>query len=191
MLMRHLTRCLIAGFVALLPVGGLILTIAWLEHTIAAAWLAEQTFYFPGFGLLAAAVALYLIGLIVTTFIGRWVWTKLDALLGRLPFFGSLYATLKQILGYDTGEGAIFRQVVLVKSTDTGGQQFGLVTEHIGEGDARRTVVYVPGAPNPTGGRLLMLRAEDVLPIDLDVDDAIKSLVSLGKTGLAPIGGRA
>lgn len=193
MLIKHVTRCFIAGFVALLPVGGLVLTVAWLEMTIAETWLARQWYYFPGLGLLAVAVALYLVGLVVTTFVGKWIWRSLDALLSRLPGFGPLYATLKQVLGYGEGssQGALFREVVLVPHPADGGEQLGLLTERIGAGAEARAVVFLPSAPNPTSGQLVLFDLSVVRATSIQVDEALRALVSLGKSDLKADGLRA
>jgi uncharacterized membrane protein len=86
---RHLTRCFLAGIVALLPIGAFVLTVAYLEAMIAGSWLARQPYYFPGLGLLATAGVIYLIGLTVSTFLGRWLWKRVDVLFDSLPALGS------------------------------------------------------------------------------------------------------
>jgi uncharacterized membrane protein len=174
---RHFVRCLIAGTVALLPVGGAVLTVVYLEYSLAG-WWPERWFYFPGLGLLFTVALLYGVGLLVTTFLGRWLWRRLDAGLGLIPVFGGVYQTLKQILGYGGGKGAVFQRVVLVPSTDTGGVQLGLVTNQTEDG---RWTVFLPGSPNPTAGRLVMVDAAQVTPLESDVADALKTLVSVGK----------
>ena len=40
--------------------------------------------------------------------------------------------------------------------------------------------VYVPTAPNPTSGYVLMVPPEELREIDISVDDALKFHVSLG-----------
>jgi uncharacterized membrane protein len=110
---KHITGSLIAGIVVLLPVGGLIFIIGYLESTISSSGLSRTPFYFPGAGLLAAVIVIYLIGLFVTTFIGKWIWKRVDSILDELPALGSLYQTLKQILGYGEGKDAIFYEAVL------------------------------------------------------------------------------
>ena len=181
-IIAHTSRCFIAGVVALLPVGSLVLTIVYLERTVSAAW-PKDVFYFPGLGLLAAAVLLYLIGLTVTTFIGRWFWRFVDWALDRLPALGTLYRTLKQILGYGEGEEALFRQVVLVPSRDANAHEVGFVTNRVADGTGpEKLLVFVPGAPNPTAGRLLVIDASLVQPLAVPVNEALKALVSVGKT---------
>jgi uncharacterized membrane protein len=193
-LSRHVSRCFLAGLVALLPIGGFVVTVVYLEATIAGSWLAKQPFYFPGLGLLVTAAAIYLIGLTVSTFLGRWLWTRVDLLFDSLPALGRLYQTLKQIIGYGEGKEAIFHRVVLIRGSEPDGSELGLVTnETADETGSRKLVVFVPGAPNPTTGRLIVIDAKCTLPLSITVNDALKTLLSVGKTplSLAPPSGRA
>ena len=180
---KHITSSLLAGIVAILPVGGLIITIGYLESTISSSGLSKMPFYFPGFGLIAAVIFIYLIGFAVTTFIGKWIWKRVDSTLDKLPALGSLYQTLKQILGYGEGEDAIFYEAVLVPSRNIQSDELGLVTNKITD-DKRNTklVIFVPGVPNPTSGRLILIDRESVKPLAMPVNDTLKALVSMGKT---------
>src|SRR5262249_10333232 len=158
---KHVSRCFLAGIVALLPIGGFVITVAYLEATIAGSWLAKQSYYFPGLGLLATAIAIYLIGLTVSTFLGRWLWTRVYILFDSLPALGRLYQTLKQIIGYGEGKEAIFQRVILIRGSEPDGSELGLVTsETTDETGARKLIVFVPGAPNPTIGRLVVIDAK-------------------------------
>ncbi len=180
----HVVRCLVAGIVAVLPVGGLVLGLVLAERTLSESWLARQAWYFPGLGILAAAVGVYLLGLVVTTFVGRWFWKRVDRLLDNLPALGRLYRTLKQILGYGEGEDAIFKRVVLLP-TLAGGHELGLVTGEVAEANRpARLVVFVPGAPNPTLGRLVLAAPESVVATPLPVSEAFQVLLSAGAVAL-------
>lgn len=179
---RHVGRCLVAGIVAILPVGGTILTIVLAEQTISESWLDRQGFYFPGLGLILVFLAVYALGLVVTTFLGRWLWRAVDRVLSAAPVLGSLYRTLKQILGYGEGRDAMFHRVVMVTSPFTGAEEVGLVTNEVADADgASKLLVFLPGAPNPTTGRLLVADAAAVRDVDTSVHEALKSLVSVGK----------
>lgn len=178
-MVSHVFRCLIAGLVALMPIAGTALGILYLEVTLAGSGLKRVLpFYFPGMALLLALVLLYFVGFFVTTFLGRWLWRRFDQLFDRLPLLGPLYQTMKQILGYGSGSEAVFQKVVLVPSVDTGGMQVGLVTNQQADG---RCAVFLPGSPNPTAGRLVYVDQADLVVLDRDVADALKSLVSVGK----------
>jgi len=184
-LVRHLTTCFLAGIVAVLPVAGLAFVVVRLEAMIAASWLAHQPFYFPSLGLVCAFATLYLIGLTLTTWAGRWAWTRADRLLESVPLFGALFQTLKQILGYGQGAAALFKRVVLVPKGDGNGEELGLVTGEVaGPMGAPRLLVFVPGAPNPTNGRLVIVTASEVRTTGVAVNDALKTLVSVGVTPL-------
>ena len=178
---RHLTRCFVAGVVALLPVAGLVLTVAYMENVISESWRDKLPVYFPGMGLLATIILVYLVGLIVSTFFGRWIWGGIDLLLRKLPVIGRIYATLRQILGYGEGEDAIFQRVVMVPAKDIDAEELGLVTNQAA-GD--KLMVFVPGSPTPTTGRLVLIEANRVRPLDITVNDALKTLVSVGKTAI-------
>lgn len=180
---NHLTRCFLAGIVALLPIGGFVFTVVYLEATISGSWLAKQVWYFPGLGLIATTAAIYLIGLTVTTFVGQWLWSLVDRLLDSLPMLGRLYQTLKQIVGYGEGKDAIFQQVVLVPGQKNQGGELGLVTNKLADGRrGEQWVVFVPDAPNPTVGRLVIFDPADVQPLAMSVSDAMKMLLSVGKS---------
>ncbi len=184
-ILSHFSRQLIAGVVALLPVGGTILGIVWIEMSIADSWLAKQVYYFPGLGILLAIAALYLTGLLVSTFLGKWLWSLVDGVLRRVPLLGDLYRTLKQILGYGEGDDAVFERVVFVPSRDTEGEELGLVTGRLPrEGGGEQLIVFVPGSPNPGTGRLVMLEESSVRPLEIKVNQALSALVSVGKSGL-------
>ncbi len=181
----HVTRCAIAGFVALLPIGGLVASVAYAEYVISQVWLADQDFYFPGLGLVAVAILLYAVGFIVSSFLGRWLWKRADGILDGLPALGQLYRTLKQILGYGEGEDAIFQDVVLIPAREPGTEELGLVTNELDDESPPKLTVFVPGAPNPAAGRLVVIEASRVKRLEVPVNDVLKALVSLGKVDLS------
>jgi uncharacterized membrane protein len=184
---RHVTRCLVAGIVALLPLAGAVLAIVWLESSITSTWKDRVPFYFPGLGILLAALLIYLVGLCVTTFVGRFLWRWADRLLEGLPLLGMLYSSLKEVLGYDTGRERFFQGVVAVPCD--GGHEIGLVTGSCaGPGGSARTLVFVPGSPNPGNGRLVLVDPAQVLRLEARAADALRAIVSMGKSplGVAP-----
>src|SRR6185295_10388008 len=106
-----------------------------------------------------------------------------DLLFDSLPALGRLYQTLKQIIGYGDGKDAIFQRVVLIRGREPDGSEFGLVTnETTDDNGARRLIVFIPGAPNPTAGRLIVIDAARTVPLSMSVNDALKTLLSVGKT---------
>jgi uncharacterized membrane protein len=181
---RHLTRCLAAGVVALLPLGGTVFAVLWVEQTISGSWLAQRAYYFPGLGILLALLAIYLVGLFVTSFLGRWLWRRTDRLFEQLPLLGTMYQSTKEILGYDSTRERFFRGVVAVPCD--GGTELGLVTGDAADADGRPcSLVFVPGSPNPANGRLVLVPPEMLRRLDVRATDALRALVSMGKAPLA------
>jgi uncharacterized membrane protein len=183
---RHLTRCMVAGIVALLPLGGAVFTIVALEGAIASSWKAKvEHLYFPGLGLLLAALVIYLVGFFVTTFLGRWLWRSADRLLERVPLLGTMYQSLKEVLGYDSTRERFFQGVVAVRADE--GYEIGFVTgQGPGPDGTQHTLVFVPSAPNPTNGKLLLVEPGRLQKLDVRTADALRALVSMGKTSLKP-----
>jgi uncharacterized membrane protein len=106
-------------------------------------------------------------------------------MLNNLPALGRLYQTLKQILGYGEGKDGMFHEVVLVPSRDIDAVEIGLVTNQmIDERGESKLIVFVPSAPNPTNGRMLVIESSLVHRINVPVSEALKALVSVGKTSL-------
>jgi uncharacterized membrane protein len=109
-----------------------------------------------------------------------------ESLLGRIPIVRSIYSGVKQVS--DTlfaSKGQSFRQVVLVEFPRRGQWTLGFVVGTPGAtvgreigGDA--VTVYVPTAPNPTSGYVVMMPPSELREIDISVDDALKFHLSLG-----------
>lgn len=174
---------MVAGIVALLPMGGAVFTIVWLENVISSSWRDKLPFYFPGLGLLLALLAVYVVGFFVTTFVGRWLWRRADRLLESLPLLGTAYQSMKEVLGYDSSRERFFQGVVAVTADE--GYEIGFVTGQSTGPDGRpHTVVFVPSAPNPTNGKLLLVDPARLKPLDVRTADALRALVSIGKTPL-------
>lgn len=183
---RHVTRCLVAGIVALLPLGGVVFAIVGLESMLTQSWRDQAAgWYFPGLGLLLAMLVVYVIGLFVTTFVGRWLWRRIDRLLENLPLLGTLYQSLKEVLGYDSARERFFQGVVAVPADE--GFELGFVTGSAAGPDGKpHTLVFVPSAPNPTNGKLLLVEPARLQKLDVRTADALRALVSMGKTSLRP-----
>jgi uncharacterized membrane protein len=174
-----------AGIITILPIGGLVLVMAYIENSISHSGIFRLPFYFPGLGILLVVVATYLIGLTTSTVVGNWAWRLFDRSLNSLPALGKMYASLKQILGYGEGENAMFHQTVLVPSRDGACDELGLVTNEITLDDgSTRLVVFVPGTPNAATGRLVITTRDQIKMTPMSAHEALKALVAVGKTDI-------
>lgn len=143
-------------------------------------------FYIPGLGVLLTVVVLLATGLLYANFIGGWFFRLWHKVLSRIPLLKVVYTSVKQIS--DTllnSNGRAFRRAVLVPYPHPGVWALGFVTgtppsalRNNAGGDV--VAVYVPTAPSPASGYVIIVPERDLRPSGLSVDEALKYIVSLG-----------
>lgn len=140
----------------------------------------------PGTGVVLTLLIILVTGLLAANFIGQRLVSWWEKLLARIPVVNSIYNSVKQVS--DTlfsSSGNAFRQALLVQYPRTGswtiafltGTPGGDVVNHLKE---EHVSVYVPTTPNPTSGFFLMLPKSEVIELDMDVDEALKYIISMG-----------
>jgi len=189
-------KYLITGLLIWLPLGITILIletiIGWMDQSmllLPPAWRPEALvgFRIPGLGAVLAVLVVLLTGVFARNIVGRRLLVWWEGLLGRIPIVRSIYSSVKQVS--DTmlsPKGNAFRKVVLVEFPQRGqwtlafivGEPSGMVAESLAAQDW--VTVYVPTAPNPTSGYVVMMSADRVRDVDVTVDEALKFHVSLG-----------
>jgi uncharacterized membrane protein len=146
-------------------------------------WLG---FNIPGLGVLLTLAVVILTGMLGANIIGQRMVRLWESLLSRIPVVKSLYSSVKQVS--DTlfsSSGLAFRKALLVQYPRQGswtiafltGQPGGDVANHL-TGDY--VSIYVPTTPNPTSGFFLMMPKADVIELDMNVDEALKYIISMG-----------
>ncbi|MFD2270594.1 DUF502 domain-containing protein [Undibacterium arcticum] len=151
-------------------------------------WRPEHLigFHIPGLGTILTLLIIFFTGLLAQNFIGNYVVGIWEALLRRIPVVNSIYSSVKQVS--DTlfsSSGNAFRKALLVQYPRQGSWTIAFLTGTPG-GDVKNHLqgdfvsVYVPTTPNPTSGFFLMMPREDVIELDMNVDEALKYIVSMG-----------
>lgn len=188
-------RYLIAGLLVWIPlaitVWVLNLIVGTMDQTLLLlppSWRPDELlpFHVPGLGLLLSLVIILATGVLAANIIGERLLRWWHGLLNRIPIVRSIYSSVKQIS--DTllkTRGQAFRKVVMIEFPQPGQWTLGFV---VGVPGAKITAVtaddaitvYVPTAPNPTSGYVLVVRPDDVREVDISVDDALKFHISLG-----------
>lgn len=190
-----LKRYLIAGLLVWIPLAitfwVLDLIVSTMDQTLLllpSGWRPDALlpFHLPGLGLLLSLLVVLATGVLAANIIGERLLRWWHRLLNRIPIVRSIYSSVKQIS--DTllaTRGQSFRKVVMIEFPQRGQWTLGFVVGSPGAKIAAVTAanaitVYVPTAPNPTSGYVLVLRPEDVREVDISVDDALKFHISLG-----------
>lgn len=174
----HLRNKFLAGILAAGPIVILVVGALWIEeHT--RVLTQPLGFHFPGLGFLVALVAVYLLGLLVTSLLGRLLLGLVDSILSRVPGFKLLYRAWKEILVVAPEKAGMFDKVVLVPNAGVG-VQLGFTNGTSLPGDPNSICVLLPGVPNPIAGRLVLMPRESCLVLALPIEEAFKFLLSTG-----------
>ncbi len=137
-------------------------------------------------GLTVPLLGILLIGLMARNFVGRWLLEFGEGTLSRIPFAGSVYKTLKQLLETFLRDNSTrFRRVVLVEYPREGLFSVGFVTGLVGpslqpELDETLLSVFIPTAPNPTTGWYTLVPESSVKDLNISVEDAFRTIISAG-----------
>ncbi len=143
-------------------------------------------FSLPGLGLVVLIIFLTLIGALTAGFLGRWVIHTGERVLNRMPVVRSIYSAVKQIFETVLAQQSnAFREAVLVEYPRRGIWAIGFITGTT-KGEVQNLTeettvnIFLPTTPNPTSGFLLFIPREDVIPLDMSVEEAVKMVISGG-----------
>lgn len=139
----------------------------------------------PGLGFILLIAVLLITGLLARNFLGRKLVDLGDAIMARIPLVSSLYSGIKQLVETIFTSSRDFQRVVLIEYPRKGLYTMAFVTGvAVGEIQQKTATkvlnVFVPTTPNPTSGFYLMVPEADVIPLEMNVEDAFKLLISGG-----------
>ncbi|MSQ41387.1 MAG: DUF502 domain-containing protein [Dehalococcoidia bacterium] len=189
----HLRQTFIAGVLLMVPVAATFVLLWYLFNRLDGFLQpgVKQIFGFaiPGLGLLALLVLIYLVGLVGRNVIGRRLLTWGQGVLLRIPLVRAVYSPAKQLIESFSGSGEIgFKRVVLIEYPSAGLWTVGFLTGTVkDETGGVQALVYIPTAPTPYTGFLVVLPFSKVYDTDLSVPDAIKLVLSGGIVAPAAI----
>jgi uncharacterized membrane protein len=194
-MMKRLRRYLVAGLLVWLPLGITYFLLRFLvglmdrtlryvpEQYRPEAWLGVPI---PGLGVILTIIVLLVTGLLAANIVGRSVVGGWESLMERIPVVRSIYSAAKnfaEIVFSDSGNA--FKKVLLVEYPRKGiySLTFQTATD-VGEiqGRSGEDVVccFVPTTPNPTSGFIIIVPKKDTIELDMEVDEAVKLIMSLG-----------
>ena len=136
---------------------------------------------FPGVGIIAIVVIFYVVGLAVSTRLGRAVMDLKSRLVNSIPLVGAVHGAAEQA-STNVASQYRFSRVVFIEWPREGMIALGFVTGRAvstASGESM-VVVYIPTAPNPTSGNMAFVIEDDVFETDMSVEDAMKMVFSGG-----------
>lgn len=173
-------RTFIAGIFAFLPLAVTAFIVWWVDDKtrIFTQWLFHRRI--PFLGVLLTLAAIYVVGMITNSLIGKYLLGILDHVIMRLPVIRLFYQAWKQIALTPGGTEGTFSKVVLIPDETGTMKMLGFSSGRLIETDEPSYCVFVPTSPNPIMGRLFFIRAERCQFIEMTTEEAFKVVLSTG-----------
>jgi uncharacterized membrane protein len=192
--MKKLRTAMLTGLLVLAPLMATINILRWLivnlDAMVSQYLPSKITQSYPGVGLAIVFLLILLAGVLTQNIIGQGLVSLLDSGVKKLPLVGSIYTTIKKFLATIVNPGSDkFSGVVLVQFPRTGVYSIGfrtgkpdarIIPKVLDDEHAHFVNVFVPCTPNPTSGFYLWVKEEDLTPLDISVQEAFKTVVSMG-----------
>jgi len=147
---------------------------------------SDNPVHIPGLGIILALTVLLLTGFLAANFVGRAFVGGWESLMHRIPVVRSIYSGAKhfaEMVFSDSSQS--FKNVLLIEYPRKGlyslafqtSSELGEVQGHTGE---EVVCCFVPTTPNPTSGFIIIVPKKDIIVLDMEVDEALRMIISLG-----------
>lgn len=197
MIVRTATNIFLRGLFVILPVGLTLYVLYWLASSIERlvagilswahrAYEMPIDWYMPGLGLAIAFVAVFFVGLAMSTWVARQLWHTTEGLIAKTPGLKTIYGAVNDFVQFfNQDQKEDMDHVVLVHHPDNDMKQIGFVTrstfddlpDALGEGG--RIAVYLPMSYQ-IGGFTVFVPRDRVEAIDMNLEDAMRFVLTAG-----------
>jgi len=176
---------LFAGLATLLPLYLTFFVIKFLFVTLeemSDPILKRLNLDIPGLGIILTVLLIYILGFLVTNFLGRKIFNLGERIVKKVPIVNMIYTTLKQITDtFTKGSTDAFEGAVYIQYPRQGLWTMAFIS---GESKTKDGVPYyhlfVPTTPNPTSGFFLMIPQADTVATGMSVEEGLKTIISGG-----------
>jgi len=185
-LKEFLKTSLLGGVVVILPVAILVSVTVWVFNLISG-WISPLTrlltkdlqvneFIAESFAIIVILVACFSVGVLVRTRLGDILYRLLETRILKLaPGYSMIKETVLQLFG--NRKDSPFSSVALAQIFCNSTMATCFITDTHADGSF---TVFVPTGPNPTSGLIYHLEGKYVHPVDVPVQDAMRSVISCG-----------
>lgn len=188
--MRTFRRTFLTGLVILLPaiISIYILSLAfiWLDSLLGNLLRQYLGVRIPGLGFLITVAAIFVTGLVANNVFGSKLLKWAEAGFANIPLIKPIYTAIRQIIdAFSAQRKSVFESVAMLEYPRKGLYAIGFVTgSGTGEIQAKTAqevaTLFLPTTPNPTSGFLLLVPREELIPLEMSVEDALKLIISGG-----------
>lgn len=185
----------IAGIGVLFPIFITLYLVSWIVKT-ANQLLGQSTnewfsnwigFTVPGIGLVIVVLLIFVTGLIYNYFFGKTIFGTFDRFFRKLPLVRSIYPSAKELSNFLFSEEASkkFKKAVSIEFPQEGTFSVGFITndeieELTPDSKEEMISVFVPLAPTPVSGHIILVPRSKVKELNISVDRAMTFIISGG-----------
>lgn len=189
---KSISKILLTGFITLLPVVLTIYLLYWLaissEQVMGGIlrWILPQATYFPGLGMVAGLLVVFIVGLLMKAILVRQLFAFGEKILYRLPLIKTVYRAMRDLFDFFSPKKEGLGQVVA--ATFNGIEVIGFVTQtdqqRLPESfrDQDKVLVYLPMS-YMIGGFTVFIPREHVRPLNMSMEEAMRFALTAGITG--------
>jgi uncharacterized membrane protein len=189
---KSIGTTIITGLITVLPIVLTLYLLYWLAVTSEQVMgsllqlVLPNIFYFPGLGTLAGLILVFLIGLLMKAVLIRQLFSFGEGLLYRLPIIKSIYRAIRDLIDFFSPKKEQFGRVVIVSFN--GMELIGFITQEDNEKlpesfrNANSVLVYIPMS-YMIGGFTLLIPRDDIKPCQMNMDEAMRFVLTAGITG--------
>jgi uncharacterized membrane protein len=196
---KSIGTTLLTGFITVLPIVLTLYLLYWMAITSEEVmggvlqWVLPRVIYFPGLGTIAGLILIFLVGLLMKAVLVRQLFTFGEGILYRLPIIKSIYSAIRDFFDFFSPKKEHFGRVVIVSVS--GMEMIGFITQEDSERlpeslrNPDSVLVYLPMS-YMIGGFTLLIPKEDVKPCQMNMDEAMRFVLTAGITGQNSAGGK-
>jgi uncharacterized membrane protein len=186
---QHMSRMILTGFLIMIPLIVTYTIVVFLVDIIDGVLAPYVSLFFGGkriFGLgaLVLLIVVYSVGLLSTRYFGQKIGDVIQNFVMRMPVVGSLYSSARRLIeslagSKDSSTG--FKRVVMIEHPRKGIWCIGFLTSIIDISNTHTmATIYIPTAPTPNSGFVVMVPYTEVQDTDLSVQEAMTMVLSGG-----------
>ena len=192
--MRRLRRFLLEGLALMVPIGATAWILLWLFRRLDGILgpyldpvLGRSA---PGLGIVALLAHLVAVGWLAERTLGRRVTQLWTRAVERVPVVRPIYKGTSRIVQAVVGEESrAFKEAVLFEYPQPGVWSVGFVTGAApallpDAVDSPAVTIFLPTAPNPLSGFLLIVPKAKTHPLPIPPDEALTFVLSMGSAAL-------
>ena len=139
-------------------------------------------------GFLTALIAVFIVGALLASVVGRAVWRMLEGFIMNTPLLRRIYPYVKQITDFlltQDKQEQLFSRVVALEWPRKGVWSIGFVTGSglkrvVDNVEKEFLTILIPNSPMPVTGYVIMVPKEQTIALDMTVEEAFRFTISAG-----------